>query len=139
MTGICIAHLNKVYKSRSGDVPALLDINLDIGDGEFVAIIGPSGCGKSTLLYILGGFIPADGGTMAVGGKAIAGPGTDRGIVFQEYALFPWLTVEAEHLLRARDGRHGAPRARADRRRSDPHRRSGRVSKTVFRANCPAA
>lgn len=94
MSRICIAHLNKVYKSRTGDVPALLDISLDIADGEFVSIIGPSGCGKSTLLYILGGFIGADGGSIAVDGKPISGPGTDRGIVFQEYALFPWLTVE---------------------------------------------
>lgn len=91
---ICIEHLDKRYKSRDGDVPALLDINLEIRDGEFVAVIGPSGCGKSTLLYALGGFIPADGGTMLIDGKAITGPGIDRGVVFQEYALFPWLTVE---------------------------------------------
>ncbi|MGA9006404.1 MAG: ATP-binding cassette domain-containing protein, partial [Xanthobacteraceae bacterium] len=94
MSGIVIAHLNKVYKSRTGKVPALIDINLDVGDGEFVSIIGPSGCGKSTLLYILGGFIAADGGSVLVDGKQVNGPGTDRGIVFQEYALFPWLTVE---------------------------------------------
>ncbi len=94
MSGISIQRLNKVYKSRDGDVPALVDIDLDIADGEFVSVIGPSGCGKSTLLYILGGFIAADGGSMLVDGKPIAGPGLDRGIVFQEYALFPWLTVE---------------------------------------------
>jgi NitT/TauT family transport system ATP-binding protein len=94
MSRICIKHLNKIYKSRSGDVPALLDINLDISDGEFVSIIGPSGCGKSTLLYILGGFIPGNGGAIAVDDNPVTGPGTDRGIVFQEYALFPWLTVE---------------------------------------------
>jgi NitT/TauT family transport system ATP-binding protein len=94
MSRICIEHLNKRYKSRTGDVPALLDITLEIGDGEFVTVIGPSGCGKSTLLYALGGFIPTDSGTIRVDGKAINGPGTDRGIVFQEYALFPWLTVE---------------------------------------------
>jgi len=94
MSRICIEHLDKRYRSRTGDVPALLDINLDIGDGEFVSVIGPSGCGKSTLLYVLGGFIAADGGTMRIDGKPITGPGVDRGIVFQEYALFPWLTVE---------------------------------------------
>ena len=94
MSKICITHLNKVYKSRTGDVPALVDINLDIEDGEFVSVIGPSGCGKSTLLYILGGFIAADGGSISVDGKEVTSPGTDRGIVFQEYALFPWLTVE---------------------------------------------
>jgi NitT/TauT family transport system ATP-binding protein len=94
MSEIAIEHLNKVYKSRTGEVPALIDINLDIGDGEFVSVIGPSGCGKSTLLYILGGFIAADGGSVLVDGKQLSGPGSDRGIVFQEYALFPWLTVE---------------------------------------------
>ena len=94
MSGIVIEHLNKVYRSRTGEVPALIDINLDIGDGEFVSVIGPSGCGKSTLLYILGGFIAADDGSVRVNGKQVRGPGTDRGIVFQEYALFPWLTVE---------------------------------------------
>ena len=94
MSGIAIAHLNKVYRSRTGKVPALIDINLDIGDGEFVSVIGPSGCGKSTLLYILGGFVAADGGSVLVDGRQVDGPGTDRGIVFQEYALFPWLTVE---------------------------------------------
>ena len=94
MSGIAIAHLNKIYRSRTGEVPALVDINLDIADGEFVTVIGPSGCGKSTLLYILGGFITADGGSVCVDGKEVAGPGTDRGVVFQEYALFPWLTVE---------------------------------------------
>lgn len=94
MSGIAIEHLNKVYKSRAGEVPALIDINLEIRAGEFVSVIGPSGCGKSTLLYILGGFIAAEGGSVLVDGKQVSGPGTDRGIVFQEYALFPWLTVE---------------------------------------------
>ncbi len=72
---------------------ALSGVDLEVGKGEFVTIVGPSGCGKSTLLYILGGFIGADGGTIAVDGKAVVGPGVDRGVVFQEYALFPWLTV----------------------------------------------
>jgi NitT/TauT family transport system ATP-binding protein len=94
MSGIAIAHLGKSYRSRTGEVPALIDINLDINEGEFVSVIGPSGCGKSTLLYILGGFIAADGGAVLVDGKKVTAPGTDRGIVFQEYALFPWLTVE---------------------------------------------
>jgi NitT/TauT family transport system ATP-binding protein len=93
MNRISIQNLDKRYKARDGDVPALSSINLDVTEGEFVTIIGPSGCGKSTLLYILGGFIPADGGTIRVDGKEITGPGIDRGVVFQEYALFPWLTV----------------------------------------------
>jgi NitT/TauT family transport system ATP-binding protein len=93
MNRISIQNLDKRYKTRDGDVPALSSISLDVAEGEFVTIIGPSGCGKSTLLYILGGFIPADGGIIRVDGKEITGPGIDRGVVFQEYALFPWLTV----------------------------------------------
>jgi len=62
-------------------------------EGEFITIIGPSGCGKSTFLHIMGGFIPADGGDIRVYGNAVNGPGPDRGMVFQEFALFPWKTV----------------------------------------------
>jgi NitT/TauT family transport system ATP-binding protein len=93
MTRICVRNLDKRYRSRDGEVEALAGVDLEVGKGEFVTIVGPSGCGKSTLLYILGGFIGADGGTIAVDGKAVVGPGVDRGVVFQEYALFPWLTV----------------------------------------------
>ncbi len=112
MSGICIEHLHKRYKSRTGDVPALIDINLAIGDGEFVTMIGPSGCGKSTLLYVLGGFIPADSGSMRIDGRSITRPGLDRGIVFQEYALFPWLTVEQN--IRYGLEMVGKPRAERD-------------------------
>jgi NitT/TauT family transport system ATP-binding protein len=93
MTSICVKHLSKRYRARDSEVSALSDVDIDVAEGEFVTIVGPSGCGKSTLLYILGGFIGADGGSIEVDGKAVAGPGVDRGIVFQEYALFPWLTV----------------------------------------------
>jgi NitT/TauT family transport system ATP-binding protein len=93
MTSICVRNLDKCYQSRDGALAALAGVDLEIAQGEFVTIVGPSGCGKSTLLYILGGFIPADSGSMTVEGRAITGPGVDRGIVFQEYALFPWLTV----------------------------------------------
>jgi len=93
MNSICVRNLDKRYRSRDGEVAALSGVDLDVRQGEFVTIVGPSGCGKSTLLYILGGFIAADAGSLEVDGKAVAGPGIDRGIVFQEYALFPWLTV----------------------------------------------
>ncbi|MGE0797378.1 MAG: ABC transporter ATP-binding protein [Lautropia sp.] len=69
------------------------DVSFSARAGEFVTIVGPSGCGKSTLLYMLAGFIQADAGRIIVNGAPVAGPGLDRGIVFQEYALFPWLTV----------------------------------------------
>src|ERR1700754_3980593 len=72
---------------------ALSDISLTIENGAFVSILGPSGCGKSTLLYIVGGFVRPSQGTAMMKGKAIAGPGPDRGPVFQEFALFPWKSV----------------------------------------------
>jgi NitT/TauT family transport system ATP-binding protein len=72
---------------------ALSNISLTIQDGAFVSILGPSGCGKSTLLYIVGGFVTPSQGAAKVKGKAITGPGPDRGPVFQEFALFPWKSV----------------------------------------------
>src|ERR1700761_7212043 len=72
---------------------ALSDISLSIADGAFVSILGPSGCGKSTLLYIVGGFVSPTEGVARVKGRAITGPGPDRGPVFQEFALFPWKSV----------------------------------------------
>jgi len=93
MISICVKDLSKRYRTREGDVSALSSVEFKVTAGEFVTLVGPSGCGKSTLLYILGGFIAYDGGLVEVGGKAVTGPGVDRGIVFQEYALFPWLTV----------------------------------------------
>ena len=72
---------------------ALSEISLTIEDGAFVSILGPSGCGKSTLLYIVGGFVKPTEGVAKVKGKAITGPGPDRGPVFQEFALFPWKSV----------------------------------------------
>jgi NitT/TauT family transport system ATP-binding protein len=93
MISICVRNLDKRYRSRDGEVVALSGVDLDVRQGEFVTIVGPSGCGKSTLLYVLGGFIGADSGTITVGGRSVVGPGVDRGVVFQEYALFSWLTV----------------------------------------------
>lgn len=78
---------------RFGDVLAIKDASCSIGEREFVAIIGPSGCGKSTLLYVMAGFESISGGSITMDGKPIAGPGPDRGIVFQEFVLFPWRTV----------------------------------------------
>jgi len=72
---------------------ALDSIDLNVAEREFVTIVGPSGCGKSTLLYLIGGFLKPTTGTLSLRGKPIIGPGPDRGIVFQRYSLFPWLTA----------------------------------------------
>src|SRR5687768_5993144 len=91
---ISIAGLSKTFDTqRDRPYLAITDIDLEIGDGEFVSILGPSGCGKSTLLYIVGGFVPPSTGAVMVDGKPVKGPGPDRGPVFQEFALFPWKTV----------------------------------------------
>jgi NitT/TauT family transport system ATP-binding protein len=95
MSFISVQNLSKRYGSRHGDVMALSDVNLTMREGEFVSIVGPSGCGKSTLLYMIGGFLQPDTGEIHANGQRVEGPGVDRGVVFQEYALFPWLTVEA--------------------------------------------
>jgi NitT/TauT family transport system ATP-binding protein len=89
-----IDHVSQVFKTSSRqDHLALSDISLTIEDGAFVSILGPSGCGKSTLLYIVGGFVQPTQGLAKVKGRAITGPGPDRGPVFQEFALFPWKSV----------------------------------------------
>jgi NitT/TauT family transport system ATP-binding protein len=80
--------------AKDGRTLAVLDVEcFAVREGEFVSVIGPSGCGKSTFLHIMGGFIPADAGTIRVYGAAVNGPGPDRGMMFQEFALFPWKTV----------------------------------------------
>ena len=81
------------YGEGAHSVHALKNIDLDIREHEFITIVGPSGCGKSTLLYLVGGFLRASAGTLRLRGRPITGPGPDRGIVFQRYSLFPWLTV----------------------------------------------
>jgi NitT/TauT family transport system ATP-binding protein len=74
-------------------VLALEDLSLEVRNSEFLALLGPSGCGKSTLLYLIGGFLPVEAGKIVVNGEPVIGPGPDRGIVFQHFALFPWKTV----------------------------------------------
>jgi NitT/TauT family transport system ATP-binding protein len=93
--------ISKRYRSKTGDVLALEDVNLAVGDGEFVSILGPSGCGKSTLLMIAGGLVAASGGTVEIAGRKVTKPYTDVGIVFQRDLLFDWRTVLGNVLLQA--------------------------------------
>jgi NitT/TauT family transport system ATP-binding protein len=96
---IVVDGVSHVYRpARGRAVLALEDISLAIGEREFVALLGPSGCGKSTLLYLIGGFLPIETGAIRVDGKPVVGPGPDRGIVFQSFALFPWKTVRSNVL-----------------------------------------
>jgi NitT/TauT family transport system ATP-binding protein len=81
------------FQTRTGSMEAVQSVSLHVAPGEFVSLIGPSGCGKSTLLNAVAGFIEPSAGTLTVDGKGIHGPGPDRGVVFQQYSLFPWMTV----------------------------------------------
>jgi NitT/TauT family transport system ATP-binding protein len=81
------------YETMEGAVEAVSDTSLTVRPGEFVSIVGPSGCGKSTLLNALAGFLKPSGGRVTVDGEPIAGPSADRGMIFQQYSLFPWKTV----------------------------------------------
>lgn len=96
---IIIHNVSHTYRPPRGrPVFALDNVSLEVADREFIALLGPSGCGKSTLLYLLGGFMPIEQGTAYVDGVPVTGPGPDRGIVFQHFALFPWKTVRANVL-----------------------------------------
>lgn len=92
MASINVRQVAKVFPGPT-PIRALDSVDLDVGEGEFLALLGPSGCGKSTLLNILAGFEKSTEGTVHFDGITIARPGPDRGVVFQEAALFPWLTV----------------------------------------------
>jgi NitT/TauT family transport system ATP-binding protein len=92
---ITVTGVNKVFKTSEREVVALKEINLEIPKGQFVCLLGPSGCGKSTLLNAVAGFSLPSTGSIVADGKLVTGPGPERGMVFQEYALFPWMTVEA--------------------------------------------
>lgn len=89
-----IRDVRKTFASRNGEVVALNGVNLDIFENEFVTVVGPSGCGKSTLLNIIAGLDQPTSGAVFCDGELVTGTGTDRGVVFQQYALFPWLTVQ---------------------------------------------
>lgn len=89
-----VKHLGKIYDSANGPVTALEDVSFQVHRREFVTVIGPSGCGKSTLIRTLAGLESSTSGEVLLDGNAVRGPGPDRGMVFQGYTLFPWLTVK---------------------------------------------
>jgi len=90
---LTIRGVTKRFAAGDGEIEALAPVDLTIPKGEFVCLIGASGCGKSTLLRIIAGFEEPTTGDVSMDGNAITGPGSDRGMVFQDYALFPWMTV----------------------------------------------
>jgi NitT/TauT family transport system ATP-binding protein len=112
---IAIDTVTHMYRPPRGKpVLALEDISLQVQPREFLALLGPSGCGKSTLLYLIGGFLPIEKGTIRVNGAPVKGPGPDRGIVFQHFALFPWKTVR-DNILYGLERQHMAKAEREQR------------------------
>lgn len=91
---LSIQNVNKSFTVDGQKVDVLKDINLEVQEGEFIAIVGHSGCGKSTLLKIIAGLEKNDTGLVTVDGKEVNGPGMDRGMIFQEHRLFPWMCIE---------------------------------------------
>lgn len=92
---LTIRNLSKTYFDAyaGSHVNAVQDVSLEVPEGEFVSLVGPSGCGKSTILNLIAGFIPSSSGEILLDGRMVKGPGPDRGVVFQSFALFPWKTV----------------------------------------------
>ena len=89
-----INNVQKVYRVKGGaDVHALNGVNLTVSENEFICVVGPSGCGKTTLLNIIAGLETVDSGEVTIEGQRIIGPGPDRAVIFQQYALYPWMTV----------------------------------------------
>ena len=81
------------FPTSDGPMRVIDDVTFDIRQGEFVSVIGPSGCGKTTLMNIVGGFVQPTRGRVLLDGEPVSAPGPDRGVIFQEYGVFPWLTV----------------------------------------------
>jgi NitT/TauT family transport system ATP-binding protein len=90
---IVFDRVSKEFPTARGRLVAVEDFSLTVRDGEFISLVGPSGCGKTTLLSMLAGFVQPTAGAVSLDGKPIDGPGPDRGVMFQDYGVFPWLTV----------------------------------------------
>ena len=114
---ITLANIRKVFDVKNGEFVALGGVDLSVADNEFVTVVGPSGCGKTTVMNILAGLETPTSGRALVDDRPITGPGPDRGVIFQQYALFPWLTVRKNVEFGLRTA--GVPRA--ERRRTAEH------------------
>lgn len=130
--------ITMTFRTRRGtEVTAVDDLSLEVSGNEFISIVGPSGCGKSTLLRVAAGLVRPTSGAVLLDGNAIKGPGADRGMVFQSYTLFPWLTVlgNVEFGLKLKH----MPAASAS---NTPCSRSrwwgSRALKNIIPRNCPA-
>ena len=128
-----VSGLGKRFSRAGKEVVALQGFDLQVAEGEFIAIVGPSGCGKSTFLHMLGGFEPITEGQLLFNGKPVTAPGPDRGVVFQEFALYPWRTV-AENITW---GLEVQGKSRAE-RRAVADRLLAKVGLTHFRDHYPA-
>jgi NitT/TauT family transport system ATP-binding protein len=104
-------HVSVEFSTASGTLAVVDDVSFDIRNGEFVSIIGPSGCGKTTMMSLVAGFAKPARGTVLLDGKPVAGPGPERGVIFQEYGVFPWLTVEQNIAFGLTLGANKAPQA----------------------------
>src|SRR3954466_13693890 len=113
---ISVRGVSKVFSARGREVTALHDVSLDVHSGEFLVIVGPSGCGKSTLLDLLGGLGTVSAGEIRIDDRPVTGPGPDRGIVFQQYALLPWRTA-LSNIEFGLEAAGASPRGRAERAR----------------------
>jgi len=91
---ILFDHVSVEFPTAEGALRVVEDVSFSVRDREFVSIIGPSGCGKTTMMNIVAGFVQPTGGTVLLDGKPVGGPGPERGVIFQEYGVFPWLNVE---------------------------------------------
>ena len=132
---LCVRGVSRSFPSAHGAATlALQATDLQVAENDFVTILGPSGCGKSTLLRIVAGLDHPTGGEVLLDGKRIAGPGADRGMVFQSYTLFPWLTVLENLRFGLRE--RGLPRAES---RRSPTASSPRSACAASRATSPSS
>src|SRR5699024_4877001 len=93
-TRIVFDHVEKAFDTDSGPLSVVEDVNFQVDDGEFIALVGPSGCGKTTMMNMVAGFVEPSAGSVMLDGEPISGPSEERGVMFQDYGVFPWLSVE---------------------------------------------